>query len=209
MPKCGRWPFHIDCNRKWKWQHKLYQEAACRFSAWGENSFLKKCSFKGGESFHFRGPYLSTEESNFFCSWVDVLWHSRARTFPQLRIEEGYLTRKKKNCNCPLLSCNILFFVFQFLCSILAHIPETKRWKKYTQIAFHFFLSGSPVESPSPPEASWSCGALYCLPQCCRIIIWKRLHKNQVNILLQETVKHCYRQVIGHKSSVSSKWISH
>lgn len=105
--------------------------------------FKTKGFFKGGMSFQFRSPYLSTAESNFHCLRVDalILWYSKARAFPQVRNGEGCLTKKKKNYRWLLASCNNLFFIFQFMCNILDYIPETKRQKKYVQISVWFFFS--------------------------------------------------------------------
>lgn len=63
---------------------------------------------------------------------VLILWYSR------VRIEEGYLTKKKNNYCWLLASCNILFFVFQLFCNILTHVSATKRQEKYIQIPFFF-----------------------------------------------------------------------
>lgn len=109
----------------------------------GRNSFKKeKTSFNGGQHFHFRCVYLNIAEGKFFCSEINVLilWYSRVRAFPQKRIEGYYLTKKKNNYCWVLPSCNILFFVFQFLCNILTHVLQAKRQKKYVQIPNFFFL---------------------------------------------------------------------
>lgn len=152
----------------------------------GRNSFKKeKTSFNGGQYFHFRCVYLNIAEGKFFCSEINVLilWYSRVRAFPQKRIEGDYLTKKKNNYCWVLPSCSILFFVFQFLCNILTHVLQAKRQKKYVQIPNFFSLHL--LRATVPQKHHRPVGLLYGFPQCCKITVWKRLHKSQVNILLQ------------------------
>lgn len=158
----------------------------------GRNSFKKeKTSFNGGQYFHFRCVYLNIAEGKFFCSEINVLilWYTRVRAFPQKRIEGYYLTKKKNNYCWVLPSCNILFFVFQFLCNILTHVLQAKRQKKYVQIPNFFF--SSPVGSHSSSEASQTCGALIRLSPVLQDYCLKKTsqksseHPATVNILLQ------------------------
>lgn len=137
----------------------------------GRNSFKKeKSSFNGGQYFHFRSVYLNIAGGSFFCSEMSVLilWYSRVRIFPQKGIEEGYLTKKKNNYCWLLASCNILFFVFRFLCNILTHFRNKKAGEIYPDT---FFFPSSPVESHSSSEASQTCGALYCFLQRGKITV--------------------------------------
>lgn len=104
-----------------------------------------------------------------------ILWYSRVRVFPQKRIEEDYLTKKKNNYCWVLPSCNILFFVLQFLCNILTHVSQAKRQKKFVQIPVFFPLLL--LRATAPQKHHRPVGLLYSFPQHCKITVWKRLHK--------------------------------